>query len=713
MGARVSSRPESRTVIRPQRDGARTTTMPPDLIEEPPSSFSVYHDRARTVRGRLPGDRYVRPDRQVPGLLPRVGDYHVLPGTDKPEPKGGVLGAVTQTKRVLLGRPIASSDEPHERVSVFTGLAVFASDNISSSAYATEEIMRVLILAGVGALSLTLPITIVIVAVLAIVVTSYQQTIRAYPTGGGSYIVANDNLGPLPGLTAAGALLVDYVLTVSVSIAAGVAALTSVFPGLFVHRVLLGVAFVAFICLGNLRGIRESGAIFTAPTYVYMFAIYGLLAFGFIRYAIGDLPAYSAPAAWKAAHGTETLGLLLILRAFSSGSVALTGTEAVSNGVPAFKPPEAKHAQTVLIMMGTCFGTIFLGISFLAGHLGILPDPSEQETVISQLTRVLVGSGNPYLYLVQISTALILVLAANTAFADFPRLLSILARDRWVPRLFAFRGDRLAFNGGILLLTALAEVLIVAFHGSVTNLIPLYTVGVFVAFTLSQSGMVVHWWRLRAEQPKWRLRAAINGVGAVTTGIVAIEVAISKFLLGAWMVLILVPLLVVVMWGIGQHYRRMVGAQRPETPLDPAQVHLRPIIPIANLAVPAQQALAFARAIAPDDAITLVHVTDDVAAADQLRVEWDRWPHGGARLVVVESPYRSLSGPLLRYVDEVERAHPGDTLMVILPEYVPGRWWEHLLHNQTALRLKAALLFHPGVIVANVPYHVAPGIPVA
>ncbi|HEY7036893.1 MAG TPA: amino acid permease, partial [Thermomicrobiales bacterium] len=320
----------------------------------------------------------------------------------------------------------------------------------------------------------------------------------------------------------------------------------------------------------------------------------------------------------------------------------------------------------------------------------------------------LVGSGNPYLYLVQISTALILVLAANTAFADFPRLLSILARDRWVPRLFAFRGDRLAFNGGILLLTALAEVLIVAFHGSVTNLIPLYTVGVFVAFTLSQSGMVVHWRRLRAEQPRWKLRAAINGLGAVTTGIVAIEVAISKFLLGAWMVLILVPILVLVMWGIGQHYRRMVGAQRPETPLDPSEVRLRPIIPIANLAVPAQQALAFARAIAPDDAITLVHVTDDVAAADQLRVEWGQWPHGGARLVVIESPYRSLSGPLLRYVDEVELAHPGDTLMVILPEYVPGRWWEHLLHNQTAFRLKASLLFHPGIIVANVPYHVAP-----
>jgi len=351
---------------------------------------------------------------------------------------------------------------------------------------------------------------------------------------------------------------------------------------------------------------------------------------------------------------------------------------------------------------------IFLGMSFLAGKLGILPDPSEQTTVVSQLARAFVGD-SPYLYLIQISTALLLVLAANTAFADFPRLLSILARDRFVPRLFAFRGDRLAFTGGIFLLSILAVLLIVAFRGSVTNLIPLYTVGVFVAFTLSQSGMVVHWWRLRDRESRWRVRAAINGIGAVTTGIVAIEVAVSKFLLGAWMVLVLVPLLIAMMWGIGQHYRRIVGAQRPETPLDPAQVRLRPIIPIANLAVPAQQALAFARAIVSDEAITLVHVTDDVAAADRLRIEWERWPHGGARLIVIESPYRTLAGPLLRYIDEVERAYPGNTLMIILPEYVPGRWWEHLLHNQTALRLKAALLFHPGIIVANVPYHVAPG----
>lgn len=674
--------------------------------DHPRQTAVTLHDHEETVHGRLPGDQYVRVGRRRRGEPPDEADYHVLAGEVFPAQRSRLGTAFTGVKRLLVGRPLATTEEPNERVGIFTGLAVFASDNISSSAYATEEIMRVLILAGVSALTLTLPITLVIVAVLAIVVISYQQTIGAYPSGGGSYIVASDNLGPLPGLIAAGALLVDYVLTVAVSIAAGVAALTSIFPVLFTHRVLLAAGFVLLICLGNLRGIRESGAIFTAPTYVYLVAIFGLLGYGFVRFALGDMPNYEPPASWAPTHGTETLGLLLILRAFSSGSVALTGTEAVSNGVPAFKAPEPKHAQIVLIVMGSCFASIFIGLSFLAGRLGVLPDPTEQETVVSQIARAFVGNG-PYLYLIQVSTALLLVLAANTAFADFPRLLSILARDRWVPRLFAFRGDRLAFTGGIVLLSGLAMALIVAFHASVTNLIPLYTVGVFVAFTLSQSGMVVHWWRLRAKQPGWRLRAGINGLGAVTTGIVAVEVAISKFLLGAWMVLVLVPILIVMMWGIGQHYRRIAGSQLPETPLDPRDVRLRPIIPIADLNVPAKQALAFARAITSDQHIALVHVTDDATAAERLHAEWESWPHGLAQLLVIDSPYRSLAGPLLRYIDEIGETFPADTLVIILPEYVPGRWWEHLLHNQTALRLKAALLFHPGVIVANVPYHVA------
>jgi len=669
------------------------------------SGSAEQQDHLTLVHGRLPGDVYVRRPMHLPDSLDgEHGDgYEVRPDELPGVASAGVVGKV---RRRLIGSPIPSDQEHVERLGVATGLPVFASDNISSSAYATEEIMRVLVLAGVGALSLTLPITFGIVAVLAIVVISYQQTIAAYPSGGGSYIVAKDNLGSKAALTAAGALLVDYVLTVAVSIAAGVAALTALFPALYPHRVLIGIVFILLIMLGNLRGIRESGAIFAAPAYVYLATMFGLLGYGMFRYLSGTMPEYTAPAGWAAAAGTQGLGLLLILRAFASGSVALTGTEAVSNGVPAFKAPEPRRAQTVLILMGTFFATIFIGISFLAGHLGILPDPSEEQTIISQLARTLVGNG-PYLYLVQLSTALLLVLAANTAFADFPRLLSILARDRYVPRLFSFRGDRLAFTSGIMLLSVLSAILVVVFSGSVTQLIPLYTVGVFVAFTLSQSGMVKHWWKLRETEPGWHHRAVINGVGAVTTGIVAIEVGLSKFLLGAWMVLILVPVLIAGMWGIHRHYRRLESAQLPETPLDYTRLRIRPIVPIADLNVPAKQALAFARAVADDDVITLVHVTDKVDTADRLRTEWDQWPHGATHLVVIESPYRSLGGPLIRYLREEASTHPADTLLVVLPEYVPGRWWEHLLHNQTALRLKAKLLFQPGVFVVSVPYHIA------
>lgn len=661
-------------------------------------------DRAELLRGTRPGDHYLRLSSHPDFRRTRTG--YLVAREAAYEPTGRIGRLQAGLKRVLIGRPLASAREVHERVNVFTGLSVFASDNISSSAYATEEIMRVLILAGVGALTLTMPITVAIVVVLAIVVTSYLQTIRAYPSGGGSYIVASDNFGHLPGLVAAAALLSDYVLTVAVSIAAGVAALTSIFPDLFEYRVLLGVAFVTVLCLGNLRGIRESGAIFTAPTYIYLVAIFGLLGYGLVRFATGTLPAYVAPEPWGEAHGMQALGLLLILRAFASGCVALTGTEAVSNGVPAFKPPEARHAQIVLVLMAICFGSIFLGMSFLAGQLGILPDPSEQQTVVSQLTSTLVGAGSPYHYLVQLATALLLVLAANTAFADFPRLASILARDRFLPRTFQFRGDRLAFTGGIVTLAGIAVLLIIAFRGSVTNLIPLYTVGVFLAFTLSQGGMVRHWWRLRDQVRTWRLRAAINGVGAITTGIVAIEVATSKFLLGAWIVLLLIPILIGMMWGIRRHYRRLDEAQEPETPLEATEVRPRVIVPIARFNVPARQALAFARAIARDQAVTVVHVADNREEAEALRAEWAGLPHGEANFIIIESPFRSLVGPLLRYIDALREVRPHETIVVVLPEYVPRRWWEHLLHNQTALRLKAALLFRPGVIVANVPYHV-------
>jgi len=670
------------------------TQQTPDLVQR------------HVVRGRLPGSRYVRI------VTPKGGDFrHRAPGYLVAEERvldgdGNVGRALGSLRTLLIGRRLRSEQEIEERVGVAKGLAVFASDNISSAAYATEEIMRVLLVAGAGALALTMPVTIGIVVVLAIVVTSYQQTIRAYPNGGGSYIVASDNLGPVSGLVAAGALLTDYVLTVSVSIAAGVAALTSAFPGLFDVRVTIGVLFVALLCLGNLRGIRESATIFAAPTYVYLAAMFGLLGYGIFLAGTGHLPSYVPPADWIPAGTGEALGLVLLLRAFAAGSVALTGTEAVSNGVPAFAPPEPRRAQRVLILMGLCFGSIFLGVSFLAGQLGIVPDPTEQETVVSQLTRTIVGNGTPFHYLVQIATALLLVLAANTAFADFPRLASILARDRFLPRIFQFRGDRLAFSSGIVLLSLVAAALIVAFSGSVTNLIPLYTIGVFIAFTLSQSGMVKHWWRLRETERHWRLRAAINGIGAVTTAIVSVEVAIAKFALGAWMIAVLIPVLIALMWAISHHYRTVGDAltlERVDAPLPPISVP-NVIVPIARLDRAALHALAFARSISSD--VTAVHVADDAGAAERMRERW-RAREDGIALVVIESPYRALIPPLLAYVDARARQDPERPITMVLAEFVPRHFWEYLLHNQTALRLKLRLFFRPNTVVIDVPYHLA------
>jgi len=661
----------------------------------------------RPLQGRKPADRRVRVHRPHSPYFRYTGRDTLVAKEAASVPRTPVGRALARTRAVLFGRPISLHEELSERLNVFTGLAVFASDNISSSAYATEEIMRVLVIAGAGALALTMPITIGIVIVLAIVVTSYQQTVAAYPHGGGSYIVAKDNLGTKPGLVAAGALLTDYVLTVAVSIAAGVAALTSFVPELFDDRVLLGIFLVVLIAMINLRGIRESGAVFSIPTYVYLASIFGLLGFGFFRYLTGTMPDYHAPAAWLAAQHAEPLGVLLILRAFSSGSVALTGTEAVSNGVPAFKPPEPRNAQRVLILMGVSFGLIFLGLSFLAGQLGILPDPTEGETVISQLTRTFVGGGTPYYYLVQVSTAVLLILAANTAFADFPRLSSILARDGFLPRVFQYRGDRLAFSYGIVVLAVIASLLIWYFGGSVTNLIPLYTVGVFVAFTLSQSGMVRRWRRLRNEVPGWRRRAVINGIGAVTTGIVAIEVAAAKLALGAWIVLILVPLLVAMMLFVERQYRSANAALaiRPDATIPRGRREERVVVPVPGINRAVVRAINVGRSIAPD--VRAVLVSDDPSDAAVIRTQWER-QLPDIPLVFVESPYRALVGPLLAYLDVLDQAWPPDKeapiTFVVIPEYIARSWWERILYNQSARRLRTALLGRRFTVVVNVPY---------
>ena len=657
-------------------------------------------------RGRRVGDRYVRVIHPFAESFKRQAAGHLVASERVLRPTDRFGRAVELVRRLAIGRRVATEHEMQERVGPIKGLAVFASDNISSSAYASEEIMRVLVLAGLGALALTMPTTIVIVAVMAIVVTSYQQTIRAYPNGGGSFVVASENLGRGPGLVAAAAMLTDYVLTVAVSIAAGVAALTSIFPALFEQRVLLGVGFVVVLWLGNLRGIRESANVFAIPTYVYLVAMYGLLAFGIWQAVSGSLPEYSPPPAWLEEHGAEGLGLLLILRAFASGSVALTGTEAVSNGVPAFRPPETKNAGLVLILMGTFFASIFLGISFLSSQLGLVPDPAEQETVISQLTRTLVGAGTPYHYLIQISTALLLVLAANTAFVAFPLLAGILGKERFLPRQFQYRGDRLAYSVGIIVLALLASALIVVFEGSVTSLIPLYTVGVFMAFTLSQAGMVRHWWKRRDEERGWRWRAALNGAGAVATGLVAIIVGIAKFALGAWMVLLLIPFLIGLMWAIERHYRSVEHALAV-TPGEPLPLVREPlvIVPIGRLDRAALQAVAYARSISNE--VTAVHVNDDRDEIEDMRREWEA-RGGPVELVILESPYRALMAPLLAYIDAIDRMDPARPITVVLSEFVPRHFWEYPLHNQSALRLKLRLLLRPNTVVIDVPYHLPP-----
>jgi amino acid transporter len=669
----------------------------------------------RTERqGQKPGDRRVRVRRAHEPYFRYAGQRSLVARPAASAPRSRLGRRAARLASLVFGRPLANDEEVTERLGPLTGLSIFASDNISSSAYATEEIMRVVVLAGAGALALTMPITLAIVAVLAIVVTSYRQTIAAYPNGGGSYIVASDNLGRLPGLIAAAALLTDYVLTVAVSVAAGVAALTSIIPELFPVRVAAGVLIVAGIALVNLRGIRESGLVFSVPTYVYLVSIFGLLAVGLIRVATGTLPPYQPPPGWEPAAAAEPLTLLLVLRAFASGSVALTGTEAVSNGVPSFRSPESRNAQLVITLMGLFFGTIFVGMSFLVGQIGIVPDPTEQRTVVSELAATLVGEGSPFHIIVQTSTAILLVLAANTSFADFPRLSSILARDGFLPRVLQFRGSRLAFNSGIVLLTLLSMVLIAAFGGSVTNLIPLYTVGVFVAFTLSQAGMVRRWLRLRASERGWTRRALINGIGALTTGVVAVEVAASKFALGAWVVLILIPLLVALMLFIRHQYDSTARqlAVRPDAVVGSLRRAVRVVVPVPGINRAVIQAINVGRSLSLDIEAVLVSDRHDDAA---FRAQWSRQVPG-VPLTIVESPYRALVGPLLAYLDVLEVTAdetPERVTFVVIPEFVARRWWERLLYNQSAHRLRSALLGRPYTVVVDVPYRREEGISTA
>jgi amino acid transporter len=597
-------------------------------------------------------------------------------------------------KRWLVGPPMPLAQARHERLTKRVALAVFSSDALSSVAYATEEILLVLVLAGAAAAHLTVPIALSITALLVIVAISYQQTIYAYPSGGGSYIVARANLGTVPGLIAAAALLVDYVLTVSVSVAAGVAAITSAFPEFTTHKVALGVLCVAGIAMANIRGVRESGRIFAVPTYVFIVSFGLLVAVGAYRLLTGTLP----PAAPSPVASTEALTWFLVLRAFSSGCTAMTGTEAISNGIPAFRSPESRNAAITLGFMALILGTLFVGITVLASALGVLP--AESETVVSQIARRLFGTGLFY-YLIQASTALILVLAANTSFADFPRLASLLARDRFVPRQFASLGERLVFSNGILVLAGFAALLVVIFGGDTHALIPLYAVGVFISFTLSQAGMVRHWWVER--ESGWRYRLVVNGVGAVTTGVVAVVIAATKFTHGAWIVVLVIPILVASFMAMRRHYEDVALGLSLEGFDSPPEFQHTVLVLIGDVHRGVVRAIQYARTLAPTAAVRAVYVETDPAQTPRLEEKWARWGLG-VPLVVLTSPYRSLLRPLLDYIDHIQSRGDDQMVTVVLPEFLPRRWWQHILHNQTALLVKGALLFRRNLVVADVPY---------
>ncbi len=727
---------------------AATATRPRNQLTSGGARLNIGDlERGELHTGTHPGDRYVRRVRASEVGFKRVGPGHLeaLPATIRPTTGAGRV--FDRLKRFFIGRPLSTAASVHERLSKVKALAVLSSDALSSVAYATEAVLATLLLAGTGAFVFNISISIAIAILIGIVIFSYRQTIFAYPKGGGSYIVSKDNLGTGPGLIAGASLLTDYILTVSVSISAGIANLISLAanlgaPDLSTYRVEIALAAVLIVVLLNLRGIRESGTIFAAPTYVFLFLVFSMMGLGLYQWATGSLGTVTnIPNPYPTA-AVENLGLFVLLRAFASGCTALTGIEAISDGVPAFQKPESKNAAITLVTLGVLLTTMFLGISFLADNVGV--QISHTETVISQLGRTIFGSGaigGVFYGGLLVFTSLILVLAANTAFSDFPRLGFFLARDKFLPHQFAFRGDRLAYSVGIVTLGIMSSLLIVVFGGKTDALLPLYAIGVFSSFTLSQSGMVVRWWRTRPAH--WRFNLGINLIGALTTFLVLLVLAITKFIEGAWIVLVIVPLLVLLFLRINKHYQKVAGdlslqqvtrqmgraavagvmmpTRAIDSPLEddagtatedlpPSKLN-RPmdhlvIIPIAGLNQVTLRTIAYARSITPN--VVGVHVAGDEEAEETAKLEarWHEWiPE--IPLVMVESPYRSLTRPLLAYIDALHQQQPDRVLSVVLPEFVPAHWWEHLLHNQTALRLKGALLGRPGIVVTSVPYHLA------
>ncbi len=617
-----------------------------------------------------------------------------------------------------MGRPLPTADAPHQTIGKAIGLAVFASDALSSTAYATQEIMFILAAAGTAAFSNVFPISIAIVILLAIVALSYEQTIHAYPGGGGAYIVARDNLGELPAQIAGAALLTDYILTVAVSISSGVAQIVSAFPALFDYRAVLAVVLVMFVMLVNLRGVKESGITFAVPTYFFIVMMTITVGLGVYRYFAGALGFVVNPPEMEIVHTVTAVTPFLILHAFSSGTAALTGVEAISNGITAFKEPRSRNAGITLIWMAVILGILFLGISFLASQIHAIP--SETETVISQLARTIYGNHEVFYLGLIAATTVILIMATNTSFADFPRLSALLAIDGFLPRQMAFKGSRLVFSYGIVALAIIASVLVVVFNASVNALIPLYAIGVFMSFTLSQAGMARRWWKIGRLKPgverqergsilrrekHWEVKMVINGFGALCTMVVMLVFAATKFSDGAWVVLILIPLIVIGFSGIHVHYRGIARRLSLENyAAMPRIARHRVILPISGVHRGTLAALRYATSLSDD--VTAVNISMDPADTEKIKAKWDEWGEG-IRLVILESPYRTLLEPLLEYIEEIaSQRQPNEIITIVVPQFVPKRTIHNLLHTNTAFWLRAALLFKPGIVITDVPYQV-------
>jgi amino acid transporter len=619
----------------------------------------------------------------------------------------------------FIGRPLSTADAPHQTIGKAVGLAVFASDALSSTAYATQEILGVLAVAGTMAYDFVFPVSIAIVALLAIVTISYEQTIHAYPGGGGAYIVARDNLGELPAQTAGAALLTDYILTVAVSVSSGVAQIVSAYPDLFPFRVWISVGAVFLVMLVNLRGVKESGTAFAIPTYFFIVMMIATVGFGILRFLTGSLGTVVNPPELDILHTVGAFTPFIILHAFANGTTALTGVEAISNGITAFKEPRSHNAGITLIWMSLILGSLFLGISYLTGQIGAVF--SEEETLISQLSRtVFNGRGLPYLATIW-GTTVILIMAANTAFADFPRLGALHAGDGFLPRQLTFRGSRLVYSNGILALAVIASLLIIIFQASVTRLIPLYAIGVFLSFTLSQTGMARRWWKIghlkegeEIVEPGsvlrytngWRLKIFINGFGAVCTAIVMVVFAVTKFREGAWIVLILTPVLVTIFFTIHHHYKDLANHLTLDkfTGLPARRTRHRVILPVSGIHQGTLEALRYARLLSTD--VTAIHVSIDPMETEKVRKKWKTWGEG-TRLIILDSPFRLFIEPLLEYIEEIiDNRQPNETITIVVPQFIPSKRWHQALHMRTADFLRQELLSKPGVVVTDVPYQV-------